>query len=275
MKTIAETMDVALSNLKEQIKNTDKLKTIRYSKADDEKLLPMIREICDKRACYGYRRTLALINYKLVLDGKPKINHKRVYRIMKQNSLLLQKYGAKPIRVHDGKIETIASNVRWCSDGLCIQCFNGDRIYVAFSLDCHDREVMAWVASNIGIDGEMIRDLMTETIENRFGSVDVVPHTVQWLSDNGSCYTAKETVAYGHSRGLEIRTTPAYSPESNGMAESFVKTLKRDYAYLADLSSGEKVREQFKAWFEDYNEVAPHKGLKMKSPRQYLRALEN
>jgi hypothetical protein len=33
--------------------------------------------------------------------------------------------------------------------------------------------------------------------------------------------------------GLVVCNTPAYSPESNGMAEAFVKTLKRDYAYLS------------------------------------------
>jgi hypothetical protein len=31
-------------------------------------------------------------------------------------------------------------------------------------------------------------------------------------------------------RGLRVRNTPAYSPESNGMAEAFVKTFKRDCA---------------------------------------------
>ncbi len=29
--------------------------------------------------------------------------------------------------------------------------------------------------------------------------------------------------------GLKPLTTPACSPQSNGMAESFVKTMKRDY----------------------------------------------
>ena len=55
------------------------------------------------------------------------------------------------------------------------------------------------------------------------------PHAVQWLSDNGPQYTATAMVLYGHELGLVPITTPAYSPESNGLADAFVATFKRDY----------------------------------------------
>jgi putative transposase len=94
---------------------------------------------------------------------------------------------------------------------------------------------------------------------------------VEWLSDNGPPYTANETCEFGRSIGLLIRTTPAYSPESNGMAEVFVKTFKRDYVYLSRLETAEAVMQQLRKWFEDYNEVHPHRALRMKSPREYRR----
>ncbi len=58
------------------------------------------------------------------------------------------------------------------------------------------------------------------------------------------------------------------------MDEAFVKTFKRDYVWLGDLSKVERVREQLVGWFEDYNENALHKALKLKSPRQYRRELQ-
>ena len=124
-----------------------------------------------------------------------------------------------------------------------------------------------------GITGELVRDLMVDTVEYRFGAdTKYLPHAVEWLSDNGSCYTAHETVGFGSAFGLLICTTPPYSPESNGMAEAFVKTLRRDYVYLSKLDSGAVVLAQLPRRIDDYNAVHPHKGLKMRSPREYLRA---
>jgi transposase InsO family protein len=64
-------------------------------------------------------------------------------------------------------------------------------------------------------------------------------------------------------------TTPAYSPQSNGMAEAFVKTLKRDYVDGADLSTAAAVLEQLPRWVADYNGVAPHSALGYRTPREY------
>jgi len=255
-----------MTRLKPQIKRKP-----CYSKAHDSVLLPLIRAIVDSRPSYGYRRVAVLLNAQLTQTGLARVNHKRVYRIMQQHKLLLPQYGKKPVRTHEGKVITLRSNTRWCSDTLGIQCTNGDTLYVAFAIDTCDREVLGYIASTIGIEGQAIRDLLVECVEYRFGPVLTLPHTIQWLTDNGSCYTARETVQSARGLGFEVCTTPAYSPQSNGIAEAFVKTFKRDYVYLTNLSSAQAVMEQLHGWFEDYNNHAPHKGLNMRSPRQFLR----
>jgi transposase InsO family protein len=67
--------------------------------------------------------------------------------------------------------------------------------------------------------------------------------------------------------------TPVYSPESNGMAEAFMKTLRRDYAHLNRLATGLDVPSQLSRRMEDYNEMHPHRGLRMRSPRRYRKAI--
>jgi len=166
------------------------------------------------------------------------------------------------------------SNRRWCSDAFEIACWNGERVRVAFSLDCCDREVMSYVGTTGGISGDLVRDLMAEAIEARFGLVDKVPAPIQWLSDNGPAYIALETQRFARMMGLEVCTTPFYSPESNGMAESFVKTFKRDYVHMSSLRDAATVLDQLSVWFDDYNENHPHKGLRMKSPREYRRQVK-
>jgi putative transposase len=270
MRTIARVLEVSRSNLYE--KQVERRTMPIDAFQTDSTLLDKIKELIAIRPTYGYRRITALLNKEAEYAGEAKVNHKRVYRVMKHHGLLLPKHGmSRPCRTHTGKIRTLRSNTRWCSDYFAIPCWNGDRIYVAFSLDTCDREAMCYVASTIGIDGQAIRDLMVETFEYRFKGI-VPKHDIQWLSDNGPAYIARDTVEFGRRIGLKICTTPAYSPESNGMAEAFVKTFKRDYVWVSDLSDAQSVMKQLPKWFEDYNEIAPHKALQMQSPRQYIKA---
>jgi transposase InsO family protein len=183
---------------------------------------------------------------------------------------------AKPTRTHQGKVVTLKSDLRYCSDTFEIRCWNGERVQVVFSLDCCDREAIASRGSVDYPTAITIRDLMAETVEKRFGAgVRSVPHPVERLSDNGPIYTAHATRDFGRGLGLIVCTTPAYSPESNGMAEAFIKTFKRDYVYVNELWSAAHVLAKLPVWFEDYNEFAPHQGLKMKSPREFRSAMSN
>lgn len=80
------------------------------------------------------------------------------------------------------------------------------------------------------------------------------------------------TVTFASMLGLLSRFTPVRSPESNGMAEAFVNTFKRDYVRVQDRPDAATVLAQLPGWFEDYNERHPHKGLRMKSPREFIRS---
>jgi len=116
MKTICDTLEVARSNIAKRIKTDNNPRTI-YKMPDDVWLLPRIRGLTDERPTYGYRRIHAMLNRQLLFENKNVVNHKRVYRIMKHNHLLLTRYkGEQPTRKHDGKIITLKSNLRWCTD---------------------------------------------------------------------------------------------------------------------------------------------------------------
>ncbi len=143
-------------------------------------------------------------------------------------------------------------------------------VRVAFALDCCDREAMGFVATMEGIKGEDVRDLMVTAVEHRFGRVNRLPSTIEWLTDNGSGYIAHETKRFAREIGFEPRTTPVESPQSNGMAEAFVRTIKRDYARVSPLPNAETVMRQLPTWFEHYNTVHPHRALRYRSPREFI-----
>jgi len=142
---------------------------------------------------------------------------------------------------------------------------------IVFVIDACDREIIAWsAAANAGISGEMVCDLMIAAIERRFQALKV-PHQLEWLSDNGSAYIARQTAQVAAALGIDLLFTPVRSPHSNGMSDAFVKTLKRNYASTVILPDAATILALLPEWIDDYSEVHPHSGLKYRSPREFLR----
>ena len=238
----------------------------RYHRRDDERVAGQIRVVVKTRASYGHRRVTARVNR---LFGT-RYNRKRIRRVMQLYGLSLPKVNRRRGRAHTGRIMRDRANERWCSDELLIPCWSGEVVHVAFVLDCHDREVLAHVAAARPLLATDIQELMRRAVAHRFG--DRQPHEpIQWLSDNGSIYTALATEWMAEQLHLQPITTPAASPQSNGMSEAFVNTLKRDYVDGANCATAAAVLSQLEPWLEDYNEVAPHSALGYRSPRQYQR----
>jgi len=240
----------------------------RYARADDRTVTAQIRTVIRTRASYGARRVRALVNREFATG----YNLKRIQRVMELNGWTLPRATRRRTgRAHRGLIQRAASNERWCSDVLEIACWNGELVQLGFVLDCHDREALTTVAAPRDLVATDIQQLMQQAVAGRFGAGERPDAPIQWLSDNGSIYTALDTQITAERLHLVPITTPAASPQSNGMSEAFVNTLRRDYLAGADRSTADVVLEQIPGWIADYNAVAPHSALGYQSPQQYRR----
>ncbi|EJY0674220.1 IS3-like element IS2 family transposase, partial [Escherichia coli] len=270
---VSRCLRVSRAQLHVILRRTDDWKDGRRSRhSDDTDVLLRIHHVIGELPTYGYRRVWALLRRQAELDGMPAINAKRVYRIMRQNALLLERKPAVPPskRAHTGRVAVKESNQRWCSDGFEFCCDNGERLRVTFALDCCDREALHWAVTTGGFNSETVQDVMLGAVERRFGN-DLPSSPVEWLTDNGSCYRANETRQFARMLGLEPKNTAVRSPESNGIAESFVKTIKRDYISIMPKPDGLTAAKNLAEAFEHYNEWHPHSALGYRSPREYLR----
>ncbi|EJU0112945.1 TPA: IS3 family transposase [Escherichia coli] len=270
---VSRCLRVSRAQLHVILRRADDWKDGRRSRhSDDTDVLLRIHHVIGELPTYGYRRVWALLRRQAELDGMPAINAKRVYRIMRQNALLLERKTAVPPskRAHTGKVAVKESNQRWCSDGFEFRCDNGEKLRVTFALDCCDREALHWAVTTGGFDSETVQDVMLGAVERRFGN-ELPASPVEWLTDNGSCYRANETRQFARMLGLEPKNTAVRSPESNGIAESFVKTIKRDYISIMPKPDGLTAAKNLAEAFEHYNEWHPHSALGYRSPREYLR----
>ncbi|EGV2249830.1 IS3 family transposase [Escherichia coli] len=270
---VSRCLRVSRAQLHVILRRIDDWKDGRRSRhSDDTDVLLRIHHVIGELPTYGYRRVWALLRRQAELDGMPAINAKRIYRIMRQNALLLERKPAVPPskRAHTGRVAVKESNQRWCSDGFEFRCDNGEKLRVTFALDCCDREALHWAVTTGGFNSETVQDVMLGAVERRFGN-ELPASPVEWLTDNGSCYRANETRQFARMLGLEPKNTAVRSPESNGIAESFVKTIKRDYISVMPKPDGLTAAKNLAEAFEHYNEWHPHSALGYRSPREYLR----
>ncbi|EYZ05433.1 IS2 transposase Orf2 [Escherichia coli] len=108
------------------------------------------------------------------------------------------------------------------------------------------------ISSSNAVDGLTVRDLLHKYLNDQMPEV-------------------KQTVLPLQMLGLEPKSTAVRSPESNGIAESFVKTIKRDYISVMPKPDGLTAAKNLAEAFEHYNEWHPHSALGYRSPREYLR----
>lgn len=271
MKTVAYTLGVSRSNLADRLKGRSKPRG-PYRKAEDAELLPIIRSLAGQRPTHGYRRIAALLNHEMQAVGQSVVNAKRVHRNMVDHAMFLEKHTAVcKDRNHDGKIMVMRSNLRWCSDGLEFTRWSGEVLRLVFIIGGFDRELIAWTAvTNAGISGSDVSDMMLEVVEKQFAATRT-PHAIEHLSDNGSACTARDTRLFAEVLNLTHCFTPVASPQSNGLSETFVKALKRDYIRISALPDAETALWIIDGWIEYYNEIHPHCALKMACPRQLIK----
>ena len=76
---------------------------------------------------------------------------------------------------------------------------------------------------------------MVQCVEQRFGDPGASQRSM--ADGHGSTLAVNRTLEIAAAANLEPCFTPVESPESNGVAETFVKTFKRDYVRISQSAS--------------------------------------
>lgn len=222
------------------------------------------RILAGSPATYGYRRIHAL----LLRDGL-RANPKTVWRILRRRDWLSStRSHAKRMRRHEGRVSVLEPNRRWASDITGIKAWNGEKGRLAVLIDCADRMVLTWRFGRRMLSEEL-QEMVRETVFQRFGNETWKARSLEFLSDNGPEYACRKLRTVLQGFGMAVCRTPRRSPESNGLAEAFFGSFKRDYVNQQELPSLEEIARQIPEWIKDYNEAAPHSALGMKPPAEF------
>lgn len=264
MNRTIRTLGVAKSSIYYKAKEyPDRKRTAR--KELNEQMKSAILELTGRKATYGVPRVKAILKRDYDLN----VTKYMIHRFMKEEGLLITRHRTRgSSRTHTGQIAVEVPNTRWASDITSIKCWNGEKVRVAFLMDCCDRSIIAWRAGKHmqAVDIEL---MIQEGLYTRFGEVLPPKGQLQFLHDNGPEFIEKNLKTSLKSWNVDDCNTPTYSPQSNGMCEALNGTFKRDYVYESCLDNAQTVLNQIPKWVEEYNTFAPHSALAMKTPNEF------
>jgi putative transposase len=242
------------------------------AKKEEADLRDRIERIVVECARYGYRR----VTYQLRREGY-KINHKRVARLMREQSLQCQikrrwvrttdsdhGYRVYPNLVKRLKVERL--NQVWVADISYIRILTGF-LYLAVILDLCSRKVIGWALSE-QIDAQLTLAALRMALEERGPVGGCIHH-----SDRGVQYACHDYVRELEAAKMRISMARKGNPYDNAAVESFMKTLKYEEVYLWDYQSVEDVKRRIPYFLQEvYNQKRLHSALGYVTPQEFEQA---
>lgn len=237
----------------------------------DLSMLTEIRVIAAEFTKYGYRRVTAELHRRSKI-----VNHKKVYRIMKENNLIVRKKRFKPITTHSGHGLKVYPNLAkslvltklnqlWVADITYIHLPEGFA-YLAALLDIFSRKCVGW-SMDISADTQLTLNALNKAILARrhLGLIGLIHH-----SDRGVQYASQEYVNKLNEEGIAISMSGKGNAYDNAFAESFMKTLKVEEVYIKEYRTFEEAYANIKHFIElVYNEKRLHSRIGYKPPAEF------
>ena len=218
-----------------------------------------LKELAYTRVSYGYRR----LHILLLREGW-QINHKRVYRIYKEEGLTLKRRKpkryrslvARHVREQAGGVDDI-----WTMDFMSDQLADGRRFRVLTVVDVYSRECLALVAGQ-RMTGADVVEALTELAVDRNA-----PKYIH--CDNGSEFTSRIMDKWAWFNGVRLDFSRPGKPTDNAYIESFNGRVRQECLSLHWFTNLDEVRAALELWKLDYNMERPHSALGNQSPHEY------
>ncbi len=230
----------------------------RRRRPSDAALRQRLRELADQRHRFGYRRLHVLLRRE-----QWRVNHKRVYRIYREEGLAVRRRKRKP-RAGIGRVPLPVperANQGWTMDFLQDTLANGRKMRILTVEDLYTREALA-VEVDHSLGGMRVMRVLERLREQG--------RQPEWIiSDNGGEFTSRVVDQWAYEHGVRLAYIEPGKPQQNGYQESFHGKLRDECLNEHWFTSLANAREKIDAWRVDYNTVRPHSSLGYQTPEEF------
>ncbi len=224
-----------------------------------------LKQLAEARVSYGYRRLHVLLRR----EGW-KINHKRVYRLYREEGLALKRKKPKRRRsatARQGRPVVQRPNERWAMDFMHDRLASGERIRVLTVVDVYTRECVALEARR------SFKGCDVAQILSKLAMFEQLPKTIQ--CDQGTEFTSLAMDHWAWSNKVQLDFSRPATPGDNAINEAFNGSVRRECLsqhYFLNLNEAQHV---LRHWRDEYNNDRPHGSLDQVPPAHFRAGWES
>jgi putative transposase len=217
-----------------------------------------LRGLAQERCRFGYRRLTVLLRR----EGWP-VNHKRVYRLYREEGLGVRRRKGKRIGVVRRQPLAIPTrpNGRWSMDFISDALGDGRKFRSLNIVDDFNRECLAAEVDTSLTGARVVRVL--EQLGERRGLPQIL------VMDNGPEFAGRAVDVWAYDQGVKLHFIEPGKPVQNAFIESFNGKMRDECLNEHWFMSLAEAREAIEAWRRDYNEVRPHTSLGNRTPQEF------
>ena len=232
----------------------------------DQLLIEKIRVLKSEHPFWGYRRVWAYLRFVAGLS----VNKKRVYRLLKENNLLVKRETrllAKRVS-HTRKPRPERINQWWGIDMIKVMTNDG-WAYVVLVLDWHSKKVVGHYCGEQSKSWHWLAAL-NKAVNRQFpAGIREAETELNLMSDNGSQPTSRSFMETCSGLGIKQAFTAYNNPKGNADTERMMRTLKEELCWLREWSSVIELKTALDTFVEQFNNGYLHSPLGYKTPNAF------
>lgn len=226
----------------------------------DARIAELLHQVTRRFVAWGFW----MVFYFLRRQGHP-WNHKRVYRIWKQEELHLRLPPKRPQlrRIYQDLLAPDRINEGWAMDFLSdwVVGPSQEKVRIINIMDECSRKAL-WTEAYTSISAKTLIEVLEKVVEWRG-----CPSYIR--CDNGPEFISDKLKEWANKNSIELKFIQPGKPSQNGLIERLNGTLRKECLNLEWFVSIPRLNEKIQQWWHDYNSVRPHKSIGRLTPDEF------